>query len=129
MKHIIGHMEIPLVTLLFGLLGAPTAWLLHLGASYVVVATGCTTGWSGTGSALVASTILFAALAALAGFTSLRVRRGLRVAGGLLESIDRSRGLAAFFMLIGTLGAALFLLLILLNGISPLFVPTCWGVA
>ena len=45
--------------------------------------------------------------------------------GGLLQAVDQPHGRASFFMLIGVVGAAIFLLLILLNGLSPFLVPIC----
>jgi membrane protein implicated in regulation of membrane protease activity len=97
----------------FGFLGAPLAWATHLAVCYLLVAFGCTTGWSGSRPALVIATILFAVVSVLAGWTGWRGRR--RDATGIHE----------FLGLGGAALAGLFTVAIVFAGLSPLLLPLC----
>jgi hypothetical protein len=124
-RTLAGEHEIPFRTLGFAVLGAPLAWVVHLGVSYFLVALGCSTRWSGTDAALAVATLLLAAVAAGAGLVAHRAWRQVRVQQAWLTSMGEPRGRSSFLTLVGVGVAAIFTLLILLAGLPPLFVPTC----
>jgi hypothetical protein len=124
-RTLFGDADLPVPLLVFATLGGPVAWLMHLSASYVIVATACASDWRGTTAALIAVTLLSAALAVAAGIAALHGRRRLDGERGPSAGVERPHDRARFFMRIGIIGAGIFLLLILLNGLSPFFVPAC----
>jgi hypothetical protein len=111
--------------LLLGMLGAPVAWVLHLLASYFLVALACTTGWSGLQPALIVTTIVFAVAAAGAGVLSYRRWREGSRAQAVLEALMAPGGTAGFFWIMGIVLSGIFTLTILLAGMTPLFVSPC----
>lgn len=119
----LGEHQIPLLTLFFATLGGPVAWTLHLAVSYLLVALGCNVSWAGTDAALGVTTLLFAGAAAASGWAAHRNWRRLR--GERDWMVADPQGHSPFLLMVGMCSAALFLLLILLNGLPPLFVPTC----
>ena len=116
--------EIGRVSVLAAFLGAPLAWVGHLLLSYFLVALGCTTGWKGTGAALVGATVL--CLGAAIGAGALAYRNWRRLGAGPPEgSVLDAERIRGFMMLGGMLLAGLFGLTILLAGLGPAFVPLC----
>jgi hypothetical protein len=106
-------------------LGAPLAWALHLGASYLLVGLACANGWTGVRPALAAVTVAFAAAAAWTGVLAWREWR--RVAGrGRWEAlVSEPGGHTPFLMLVGVLQAMVFAPLILIEAAPPLMLPPC----
>lgn len=96
-----------------GFLGAPLAWAAHLGVSYFLVALGCTTAWTGSRPAILLATLVFAALAAGAGWVGWRRRA------------SDATGIRDFLGEGGAALAGLFTLAIIFAGLSPLFLPLC----
>lgn len=121
--------------LLLALLGAPVAWTLHLLVGYVLVAFGCATAWDGTDLAVLALTVLCAAAAIAAGLLGLRLWRQAQEhrlsdeEPGDDEPWDGrlgERGARANFLAIaGVMLAILFTYAIVIEGLPPLFAPTC----
>jgi small-conductance mechanosensitive channel len=121
--------------LVLALAGGPVAWTVHLLAGYVIVALWCAEGWAGVGMAIGVLTLLCAAGAVGAGVLSFRLWR--RAQAGLLsdeepggpESWDARMGergaRAAFLSVMSLFLAALFLLLIVLQALPPLFAEAC----
>jgi hypothetical protein len=114
------------IRLLVALLGAPVAWLLHLAACYVLVALECNGGMSDAAftAVLLALTLLLAAAAAAAGYVAFRMlppqdRSAWAIAG------DELGGREQFLAGTGLVLSAIFVLLIVLEGISPLIAPWC----
>jgi hypothetical protein len=99
--------------LLVSFFGAPLAWVLHLSASYFLVALGCTVNWSGARAAILIVTIACTAAAAGAGWLGLRHRQ------------HDGAGVRDFMAIGGAALAGLFALGILLGGLPPLFLPLC----
>ena len=118
--------ELGLWSVLYGVLGAPIAWTLHLFVSYLLVTIGCNVVWGGTVPAILIATALFAAAAFGSGVVAYR---RWRVASGTLsdwrEAMREPRGQGSMLWMIGILLAGLFGFVILLAGIAPLFVPLC----
>lgn len=116
--------------LLFALLGGATAWSLHLLASYMVLAYGCSTRWSGLRPALVTIGLLALAVTAWSGVVA---RRRWRVA----RAIDRSEDDAwdarmgertarvSFLMVTGLVLSLIFALGIVYEGIIIFLAPLC----
>jgi len=121
--------------LVLALLGAPVAWTLHLLVGYVIVAFGCATAWGGTDAAIVALTVACAAGAVAAGLLGLRLWRRAQEhrlsdeEPGDDEPWDArlgERGARANFLAIaGVMLAILFTYAIVIEGLPPLFAPTC----
>jgi hypothetical protein len=111
-------------TLIFGLLGAPLAWSLHLAVEYVLVALACSTSWErGLAATLAIATVVLAALSAIAGVFALRHWKRLRASEDAHD--DAGARPQSFLMLAGVLLSVLFTLTIILTGLAPLFVPVC----
>lgn len=111
------------VPLLVALLGAPLVWMVHLAASYFLVALHCGTGWTGARIAIALVTLLGALAAAATGLFAWRRWKRIRPVSGAepLDPIDTT----AFLLLSGAVLAALFTGAIVLTGLSPLFLPMC----
>lgn len=115
--------------LLFAVLGAPIAWVVHFLGSYALVAVGCVAGWQGVrlsvgvGTAVAAAVALWATLAAW---------RGWRAASGrqpLDEALGEPRGWLAFLMLTGVMLGAVSVFTIVLEGVGSVALPVCgWNV-
>jgi hypothetical protein len=112
--------------LLVAVLGAPSAWALHLFASYGIVGIECNGGLAG---ALFPLTLILATLvlggagvtSGVVAFSMLRPSSGETLHLALGEPAGRVQFLAGT----GALLAAIFVLLIVLQGVVPLLVPTC----
>ena len=106
--------------LLFGLLGGPLAWAIHLLASYGLVAIACLNGWTEARLALGIVTVVALAVAIGAGIVAARTA----ARAPLLDAV--TGGAAARFTLgLGTRLSALFGFLILLGGLVPFMAPLC----
>ena len=109
--------------LLIAFLGAPTAWMVHLGASYFLVALGCGTGWQGAEPGVLITTVLCAAAAGWSGWLGWRGWQRARPGDdGVALDPPEVRG---FLAVSGVLLAALFCGAIIITGIAPLFLPMC----
>ena len=111
--------------LAFATFGAAIAWAVHFLLSYFLVALGCTTGWRGTDAAIGIATVVLAAVAAWSGWIAFRNWRPRRGRGGGTGILDDAGGRRNFMLVIGILSAGLFGLLIVLEGLSPVFLSTC----
>ncbi len=121
--------------LLLALLGAPVAWTLHLGAGYLVVTVWCSRGWSGADATIGILTLICAGAALVSGMLAFRLwRQGQRSLltdeePGGPESWDSRMGergaRAAFLAVLGLFMGGLFAYLIVLQGLPPLYTPTC----
>jgi hypothetical protein len=111
--------------LLLGLLGAGTVWLLHLCASYFVVAVGCARGWPALGLLLALLTLAGAAGALGAGRAarSGRTVEPPRPAPGEPDPDEPVRFVAE----VGARLGWLFAFMIALAGVAPLVLPPCAG--
>ena len=115
----------PLRFKVLALLGAPLAWTLHLFLGYLAVALGCTTGWTGTAVVIAVLTVLLAAAAIAVGWIALRSWRQVQHATSWEHAVDEAGGHEGLLFLVGVFLAALFTLLILMNGVAPFVVPIC----
>jgi hypothetical protein len=101
----------------FVVLGPPLAWSLHFGVVYFVVAAVCAAGGRAVLLPIGAATVGAGALCVVGGVVARRWWRRVPAAEG--------RGTARLFLAMGMLGAAFFAVLILLEALPPLFLPTC----
>ncbi|HEU5210104.1 MAG TPA: hypothetical protein VFU06_11990 [Longimicrobiales bacterium] len=106
-------------------LGGALAWTLHLATCYVVVALACTTGWGGAKVTVAVLTVIFGALGIAAGALALREWRRVQHAPSWTHALNESGGHEGLIYMIGVMLAALFVALIVLNGMSPFLVPVC----
>ncbi len=106
--------------LLFGILAGPFAWAIHLMASYVLVAFVCGREWE---IVLHLITLMTAAITAVAGWLAWRQWQGLRTQEeqAAQHSLRRRRFMALF----GVLNSALFVFVIMAEGIPVFFLSTC----
>ena len=121
--------------LLLALLGSPLAWTVHLLAGYLVVTVWCSSGWSGADEIIGILTVVCAGAAAASGVLGFRLwRQGQGVLlsdeePGGPDSWDSRLGergaRAAFLAVLGLFMGALFAYLIVLQGLPPLYAPTC----
>lgn len=107
--------------LLFAVLGAPLLWSLHLGVIYVVLTVDCISGWDGGTWAVLLTTAAFAAASAAAGWVAWSMYRGL----GGEDAVAGQREWARFLLVLGIGAAVMFTVVIVLEGLSPLFVDRC----
>jgi hypothetical protein len=107
----------PTAIRLIALLGAPAAWTLHLLGSYGAVAVACMTGAGGAG---IIVGVITTGLAALSIASGLLAFQRWRLAGGEPHG-EAERVL----MVVGMLGAGLFSVAIVLEGVVPIFLPIC----
>jgi cytochrome c biogenesis factor len=105
-------------------LGAPIAWSLHLMSSYLLATVACSMGWAAIGPAFLMTTGFFALMSASAGLVAYREWQAIRTTGASSEA-DSAHDRTAFLMVVGMALATLFLLIVLLGGLIPLFVPYC----
>jgi hypothetical protein len=121
--------------LLLALLGSPIAWTVHLLASYLVVTLWCSSGWSGADLMVGILTLVCTVAAIASGVLAFRLwQQGQRVLltdaeSGGPEPWDSRMGergaRAAFLAVLALFMGGLFAYLIVLQGLSPLFAPTC----
>ena len=104
---------IPLVALASG----GTVWMLHLLASYFLVALGCPRRWPALGGMLVAATVVAVAGALVVAAVAWRERRRLRSGEGH-ETSRLLLGVAALL-------AALFAIMTVLGGLTMVAQPPC----
>jgi hypothetical protein len=121
--------------LVLALVGSPLAWTVHLLGGYLIVALWCAESWPGAGAAIGVLTAVCAAGAVGAGAVAFRLWR--RAQAGLLsdeepggpEPWDARMGergaRAAFLAVMSLFLAALFLFLIVLQALPPLFAEAC----
>lgn len=107
------------------LIGGPLAWTLHLGLSYLVVALACTTGWGGATATVAVLTVALAIVAGATGLLALRRWRDVQRAPSWEHALNEAGGQEGLLFLVGIMLSALFVLLIVLNGVSPFLVPVC----
>lgn len=122
-----GGTDLGIGAVLFATLGAPVAWAVHLGLIYFLAALACTTRWRGPSVtlAILGATALLAGLAAASGVFAYRRWRAMGGGGAWDRVLDVPGGRGGFYWMLGMLLAALFTLVIVLEGLPPLFVPTC----
>lgn len=122
---LLGKSSLSLTELCVGALGGATCWLLHLGGSYLLLTIGCNEGWPGIRTMLITLTAVLAIAALATGvFAYRRVQRlGVHPDWSLALNVPMNREL--FLMIVGTVSSAVFLLIILAQGLPPLFVPLC----
>jgi hypothetical protein len=117
------------------LFGGALAWTLHLLASYLAVALWCSTQWGGLAAAIVVLTVLCAVAALASAVLAFRLWRRGQVAllseaePGVRETWDARLGergaRVAFLALLALFLDALFAYLIILEGLPPVFTPSC----
>ncbi len=117
--------RVPMHVKVLALLGGPLAWTLHLFASYFVVAVACATGWGGAAATVVVLTVALALAAIATGVFGLRHWRQVQSAASWTHALNEAGGEEGLLFLVGVMLAALFALLIVMNGLSPLLVPVC----
>jgi len=124
-RSLLGRTRLSPWELLVGSLGGASAWLLHLGSSYLLLTIGCNENWSGIRLVLIALTI---GCLAIASWTGLFAYRRIEFTGtGSDWAITLSAGMSRenFMMVVGTVSSAVFTLIILAQGMPPLFLPLC----
>jgi len=117
-------------TLLYALLGGAVAWSLHLLASYVLLAYGCSSAWGGTRAALAAVSIV--ALAVTVG-SGLVARRRWLVARAVDRPTDDAwdarmgerTARVSFLMAVGLALAVVFALGVAYEALTIFLAPLC----
>ena len=112
--------------LLIALLGAPTAWTLHLFVSYVAVAADCGSRWSGSRTVVVTATVAAAASGLLAWRLWLRSRAVDRPTDDTWDSrMGERTARISFLMVTGLVLSILFGIAIVYEGLPVFFLATC----
>lgn len=117
-------------TLLFALLGAATAWSLHLLLSYVLLAWGCSSRWTGTRPALA---VLSAVALAITVASGMIARRCWLVARAVDRPTDDAwdarmgerTARVSFLMVVGLVLAAIFSLGVVYEALTVFLAPLC----
>jgi hypothetical protein len=121
----LGERDVPLRTLLFAGLGPGLAWGIHLNLVYFLTALYCTTGQSGADIATYAATAALLGVDLLAGWVALRNWRRLGKGWSLTDAVSGPGARTAILLFVGMAGSVLFGLVILVEGLVPMFVRTC----
>jgi hypothetical protein len=111
--------------LLFAFLGAPVLWAVHLSLSYFLVTLHCVSAWNGGVWAVSGATLAFAAGSATAGWTAWTTLRRLGRSDPDPDALPDPLEWTRFLLLAGVAASALFTLVIIVQGVVPLFLSTC----
>jgi hypothetical protein len=116
--------------LLVALLGAPTAWTVHLLASYLAVALDCATRWDGARVTVAALTVAALAAAVGSGVLARRLWARARAADRPTDDAWEARmgertARVSFLMVVGLALAVLFSIGIAFQGAPTLLAPVC----
>jgi hypothetical protein len=125
LERAVGAQDIPLRVLLFASLGPGVAWGLHLNLVYFLTALYCSMGRSGADVAIYIATGVLLGLALFAGWTALRNWRRLGKGARLTDAVSGPSGRTAMLLFIGMASSVLFSLIILVEGLVPMFVRSC----
>ena len=123
----LGGQELGIGAIVFATLGAPVAWAVHLGLCYFLVALACTTAWRGAGVtiAILVATLVLAAVSVASGVFAYRRWRAMGGGDGWDQALSSPGGKGGFYWMLGVLMSGLFTLVIVLEGLGPLFVDAC----
>ena len=125
LERAIGAQDIPLRVLLFASLGPGVAWGLHFNLVYFLTALYCSMGRTGADVPIYISTGVLMLVALLAGWTALRNWRRLGKGARLTDAERGPMGRTTLLLFIGMASSVLFSLIILVEGLAPLFLPPC----
>lgn len=128
-RALLGEHEAGVGLILFAFLGPALAWTLHFLVIYFLVALYCTTGGGDVTAVILAATAVFAAVSVAAGVVGYRAWTRERGGQGWAEAVTGGAQWSSFLLVMGVLSSVLFTLLIVLEGLPPLFVPACPEVA
>lgn len=128
-RALLGEHEAGVGVILFAFLGPATAWTLHFLVIYFLVALYCTTGRRDVTAVVLAATVVFALMSVAAGVVGYRAWSRERGDQGWAEAVTGGAKWSTFLLVMGVLSSGLFTLLIVLEGLPPLFVPACPEVA
>ena len=128
-RALLGEHEAGVGVILFAFLGPATAWTLHFLVCYFLVALYCTTGRGGATGVILGATAVFAVMSVAAGVVGYRAWDRERGDQGWAEAVTGGAKWSSFLLVMGMLSSVLFTLLIVLEGLPPLFVPACPEVA
>jgi heme/copper-type cytochrome/quinol oxidase subunit 2 len=113
----------------FGLLGAPSAWMLQFLVGYGLTQAACSQAGSHWNVAVdgitLAATLAGAVVAMLAGLAALKVWRDTRSAEGAGGDEPPPKGRIHFLATVGIVIAPLFLFMILMGGLGAISLPEC----
>lgn len=124
-NSLLGKTRLSLLEVLVGSIGGATAWLLHLGASYLLLTIGCNEAWPGIRPMLIALTIGLAAASTWTGLFAYRRAKALGTKADWALTLSAGMERENFMMVVGMAGSAVFTLIILAQGLPPLFLPLC----
>lgn len=124
-NSLLGKTRLSLPELIVGSIGGATAWLLHLGASYLLLTVGCNENWPGIRFMLLALTIGLAAASVWTGLFAYRRAKELGTKEDWALTLSAGMEKENFMMVVGAAGSAVFTLIILAQGLPPMFVPLC----
>lgn len=123
--RVLGEQDIPIRVLLFASLGPGMSWGIHLNLVYFLTALYCSMERTGADIAIYIATgvLLFTAL--LAGWTARRNWLRLGKGWSLTEAVNGPTARTAILLFIGMASSLLFGLIILVEGLVPMFVRAC----
>lgn len=121
----LGAQDVPLRILLFASLGPGVSWGIHLNLVYFLTALYCSTGRSGADIATYIATAVLLAVALIAGWVALRNWRRLGKGWSLMDAVSGTSARTALLLFIGMASSILFGLVILVEGMVPMFVRSC----
>ena len=111
--------------LLFASLGPGVSWALHFNLIYFLTALYCSLGRAGADIFIYGATAFFLATTLLAGWTAFRHWRRLGHETRLMTAVSGATERTTLVLFIGMTGSVLFSLIILVEGLVPLFVRPC----
>jgi len=124
-ESLLGRTRLSLWELLIGSIGGASAWLLHLGASYLLLTIGCNENWPGVRLMLIALTIGLVAVGLWTGLFAYRRIESTETDADWAITLSSGLSRENFMMVVGTVSSAVFTIIILAQGVPPLFLPLC----
>jgi len=124
-NSLLGRTRLPLWKLIVGSIGGASAWLLHLGASYLLLTIGCNENWPGIRLILIALTIGCAAIGSWTGLFAYRRIESMETDSDWAITLSAGMSRENFMMVVGTVSSVVFTFIILAQGVPPLFLPLC----
>jgi len=124
-RHEIGAADLGLGAVLYGVLGGPIAWTLHLFVSYFIIAFACSTGWRYAAMAIGVTTVILASAAVASAVIAYRRWHQLGGHQPWDSALSDPHGRGGFLWILGIVLGIFFAAVILAAGLPPVFVPTC----
>ena len=125
LERALGAQDIPLRVLLFASLGPGVAWALHFNVVYLLTAMFCSMNRTGADVFIYIATGVLLLMSLAAGWTAWRNWRKLGKGTRLTDASSGPSGRTTLLLFIGMASSVLFSLIIIVEGLVPMFLRSC----